>query len=616
MPKPPPRPPSKREVASATRKYIRRYLKFSDLGGGSVSLEEVTAELALLPLDGVLGVVAGFSLLAVQHGKQFLNLSVQAQYIRRAVLDDFPRKLATAPEIIQLNELPAVPTDSALVHEQNLALLTHLALLHADRGDVTNEINEPLLARVCRLLLICSDLLGEERKSAIIVPETNETTMTERRELSLEVLRLWQFNRFFESPAWTCIRLARERKIYVDFLPKRFPEHDISALFQTKKGASISELFGALVLLISHFADQSKTGPGKHVFSKEILFRNIRKGRANLEALLASWIRKPEEYVTAYSEWNCGKPGGRLGFDFVPLRERPIIEARSNDLFFPVLPFLFGSVSDAPFFSVCDALRSVDPKLPDKFGTARGLAYEDYGSELVDRIAKSDRGEAWQVYRGRDLGTSFELFDSYLQRGEIGICFEHKGLRTDNEFLRGVESERVIGPSKAILEKLDSGQAIGLDEGKKNDRGLLTRGLWQQSTNGTRILDWAEKETGVRPTILYPILTHLADVHVDYQVRHLYIDPLIRAAGLYREDFWAPPEWLHVSDLEELASRAERGEVDLVALLSKKSASDPASSFDVFICSEFGCRWGDAKLLEDVENLAKWAQEFFREPLS
>ncbi|MBW1692025.1 MAG: hypothetical protein JRJ70_15005 [Deltaproteobacteria bacterium] len=129
-----------------------------------------------------------------------------------------------------------------------------------------------------------------------------------------------------------------------------------------------------------------------------------------------------------------------------------------------------------------------------------GDAFEDYAHALVERIARSDNGGGWTVKQpvlGQKQGE--ELAHSYLQRGEVAILLEHKAKRPGTEFLRGKEGYRVIGPSDQILEALDKGEMISIAHGHSEDKDFITRGMWQQTKVGLKVIDWARKEIGIAP---------------------------------------------------------------------------------------------------------------------
>ena len=60
---------------------IRSYVTFRHLGGSTVPVDQVLAELSRWPLDGILGYLAIISLEAVQAGHEFADPRRQGQYL-------------------------------------------------------------------------------------------------------------------------------------------------------------------------------------------------------------------------------------------------------------------------------------------------------------------------------------------------------------------------------------------------------------------------------------------------------------------------------------------------------------------------------------------------------
>lgn len=276
-------------------------------------------------------------------------------------------------------------------------------------------------------------------------------------------------------------------------------------------------------------------------------------------------------------------PTYRLGYDFVPLRETPLIEARPGELICPVIPFLLAKIVDEPYFILSNHLNNAQ-----EFQQAFGKAYEEYANHLVKRIGDADRGGHWQVKHSPRMRQGAELSDSYLQRRSIGIAFEHTGQRPGTDFLRGGQGERVLGPSYDVLTKLAQQLTVPLNEGREHDQGLFTRGMWQQSIAGQALPVWAEQIMGVRPIHIFPLIIYLSDLHIDEFSRVAYLNPLMGHAKLYQDSFWKRPQWLHISDLEGLASLAEQGDLDLEALLQEKNTRWENKQFDIFLYERFG----------------------------
>ncbi len=245
-----------------------------------------------------------------------------------------------------------------------------------------------------------------------------------------------------------------------------------------------------------------------------------------------------------------------------PLKNTPLIEARSGELICPVLPFLLAKIVDGAFYLLTDSLNKKDPEKRKDFHKLLGYAYQDYANQLIELIGLLDKKGKWEIECSPELKSkngSIELSDCYLQRGNIAISFEHKGLRPDTEYLRGGKSIRILGPDEEVLNKLDTKIAVSYEEGANKDKGLLTRGLWQQAKKGEFLISWAEEKFRIQPTMIIPIITNLAHLRIDEITRGIYLNPLIEKAKMYSEDFWSNPQWIHISDLERLAAIAEEG---------------------------------------------------------
>jgi hypothetical protein len=173
-----------------------------------------------------------------------------------------------------------------------------------------------------------------------------------------------------------------------------------------------------------------------------------------------------------------------------------------------------------------------------------------------------------------------------------------------------------LGPEPDLLERLEHGEVVHVQEGKRHDNGVFTRGLWQQSSAGQRLVSWAKAEHEIEVQEVYSLITHLADLRLTGVVRRLYLDRLIAAARLYEAPFWKGPEWLHVEDLESLACLAEKGQLDLLQLLEKKRVR-AACRFDSFLFDEFGSLPGpDQRLHATVVRLLRdAASTFFQEEI-
>jgi hypothetical protein len=383
-----------------------------------------------------------------------------------------------------------------------------------------------------------------------------------------------------------------------EILPKYFPVE--AAFLEATNGISLQRYFEILMLFVCHI--HHTMAPENRWLTKDTLCAAVRAHRDELESIVRRWIRTPEEYRHAWDEWRHCRPGPdhQPYYDFVPLRETPLIEARSGDLICPVIPFLFAKIVDEPYFILSDHLHD-----SQEFQQAFGKAYEEYAHHLVERIGGADRGEQWQVRHSSRTRQGAELADSYMQRGSVGIAFEHKGQRPGTDFLRGGQGERVLGPSNAILTQLEQQQTVPLREGRDQDQGLFTRGMWQQSIAGQTLPAWAEQEMGIQPIRVFPLITHLADLHMNQVARVAYLNQLIQQVKLYHESFWERPQWLHISDLEGLASLAEQGNLNLEVLLHEKNTRWADKQFDIFLYERLGYLPVDLTLRDKGETLLK-----------
>jgi hypothetical protein len=571
------------------------YTSFKNLGGTSVSQEEVEAEVARWPLDGLLGCLAMLSLDAVQKGQDFFDARHQGPYLNLAIVDDFPSLLQDASKMYAPGRVPITGGRHIFIHELNMARLAHIAMFNGKEGSVTAEIGYDLSRRACRLLLILNDL----SPGGDIQIETIRNSLVERRKFSLEWLRYHQFNRFFNSVYASMAKLARQRILLLQILPDFFRDTE-RAFYEATGGVSLKRYFEILAVLLSHVYYQMK--PTKHWIRKQEFTAQLKAGSADIDLIMRRWTRTPQEYRGAFTEWTSSRPqSGAPGFDFVPLREAPLIEARPDELVCPVLPFLLAKIEDDPYFILSDYLDN-----PQELQRAIGLAYQVYAARLVERISKSDSAGVWNYQSCPTVRENVELADDYLQKGDIGVCFEHKGGRPGTDFLRGGGGDQVLGPHDEILDRLDRREPVNCKEGRDRDNGVLTRGMWQQSLHGPELVSWAERKMGNTPREIWPILTHFCNLLIDEVVDPLYMDPLIEVGQLYHDNFWRKPQWLHIGDLEALATLAEQGSLDLAALLSRKSAKYKYARFDVFLHEQFrGKRTIDSALMDEAVTLLK-----------
>lgn len=577
---------------------FKSYVSYTVLGGSKVDPEEVLNELARWPLDGILGFLGKLSLEAVKAGDDFTNPTRQGKYLNWAIVDDFPCVLPNVSKMYAPGRVPITGGRHLLLHEQNIAWLAHLAIIYAKEGLVTPEFSWDLRKRMCRLLLISNDFFSG-------YPSNIHTTLKERQIFALNWLRHWQFNSYFNHLMLNMSKLARQFIILHDILPEFYPEVK-SSFVEATNGISLERYFEILIVFITHINHGMEKG---HWFSMNDLCKNIQCNGSEIELILKRWSRTPEQYRLSFEKWKSIRPMADdyiHNFDYVVLRETPLIEARPGELICPVLSFLLAKIMDDPYFILSTHLG----KDSQRFQTALGKAYEKYAQTLVERIASTDKGGRWFLRNNPRTKKAGELSDSYIQREDVAITFEHKGQRPGTEFLRGGSGERVLGPSEAVLNLLDSKINVGLKEGRDSDEGVLTRGMWQQSLAGHNLLVWSRKETGVQPKIIYPIITFLHTFRVDRLLRLAYLEPLIESAQLYNDIFWESPQWLHVSDLEWLVALAKQGDLDIIALLQEKKLKSHNERFDIFLHS-LGPRLIDKNLAEKAIELMGNAMESF-----
>lgn len=581
------------------------FLTFSQISGFSVELDEVIEEIKKLPLDGVLGFLGGISIEMIQYEKGYFSQQLQGSYLKNALVDDFPHKIPTAYKLYSLGHVPNIGGRYVFVHEQNMAWLCHSALLFAKQGLTTPRVSHDLCCRLSRILLIINDFLSVDETS-------NSLNLNERRIFTHEWLRHGQFNRYFGNSTETLAKLARQKIIISDILPKYF--EDVHSAFQEAMGISLPRYFEVLSLFISHF--HKGTQPGNHWLDKDSFTSNVKVNHKDIEKVLDHWLVSPEEYQIICDKWR--KERNDMGelplYDYVPLRSRPFIEARPGGLICAVPSFVFSKIEDEPFFILSEFLTGTER---NRFHTALGYAYEEYANGLVERIVRNGKSGEWNVKPNPYLTKGEELTDSYLQRGTTAIVFEHKGRRPNTEFLRGGEGDRVVGPSSEFLSKLENGGAVDLSEGKKHDEGFITYGMWQQSRTGNKLLSWAEKEFGAQPTRVFPVITLFSSLVVDTKVRKVYLDLLIQKAELYKDDFWERPQWLNVGDLEFMATMAEKEGLDLESLFNEKTTKFEHKRFDFFLY-EYSNKvlYIDNRLIDEADSILNKAEaSFYKKPL-
>ncbi len=550
------------------------FTSFKELSGISVSVDDVINEISKMPLDGILGFLAGLSLEMIQEKGNFFSPRLQGGYLQNAIVDDFPQKIPNAYKMYSPGRVPITGGRHIFIHEQNLAWLCNVAVLNSKENQITPEISHDFRCRMFRILLIINDFLS--------VGSTEKPfDLNKRRLFSLNWLRHGQFNRLFGESVEILVKLARQKMLLVEILPKYYKSVE-SAFFEAT-GVSLSAYFYAICLFVTHFYEGMSKG--NHWLAENTITSNIKNNVKDIEKVISTWKRSPSQYRDAYNFWmeNRQDDNKLPIYDFVPLRETPLIEGRPLEMICPVPSFLFSKIEDGPFYILSDFLSG--PELT-RFHVALGNAYEEYAHQLVKRISGSGTRGIWNVACNPQSKKKEELTDSYLQRNNIAIVFEHKGQRPGTDFLCGLQTDRVLGPTEKLLERLENGESIDYIEGSKQDKGFISRGMWQQSKKGPDIIAWASNNLGEKPTRIYPVITLLSSLVIDAIVRKAYLNPIIDKANLYAEDFWEKPQWINIADLESLAQIAEDGKLDIEALLSEKAANSVNDRFDMFLSSK------------------------------
>lgn len=552
----------------------KSFTSFKELSGITVGVDDVINEISHHSLDGILGFLAGLSLEMIKEKENLFSPSLQGRYLQNAIVDDFPQKIPNAFKMYIPGRVPITKGRHIFIHEQNLAWLCNAALLYSKENLVTLEIGHNFSCRMFRILLIINDFLS---------PESTQKpyNLNNRRILSLNWLRHGQFNRLFGESFEILTKLARQKIILLDILPKYYP--GVEDIYKKASGVSLLSYFYVICLFVTHLYEGMKKG--NHWFSESTITSNVKNNEIDIKKVVSDWKRNPSQYRDAYYLWreSRNEPEQLPIYDFVPLREKPLIEGRPGELVCPVPSFLFSKIEDGPFYILSDYLNG--PEL-NRFHVALGDAYEEYAHQLIEKIAGKDTRGIWSISRNPQSKEKGELTDSYLQRNKIAIIFEHKGQRPGTEFLLGHQNDRVLGPTENLIEKLENGEPVNYLEGAKCDKGFISRGMWQQSKKGFEIISWAEKEFGDKPNRLYPVITLLSSLVVDTIVRKAYLNPLIDKAKLYAEDFWEKPQWINIADLESLAQIAEDGKLDMEAVFSEKAYSSTNDRFDMFLFSK------------------------------
>lgn len=583
------------------------FVTYSELGGTTVPIPLICSRLSSLPLDGILGFLAHLSLEITHMGIKITDPRWQAPYLNMALVDDFPESLPNVSRYLAPGRVPLTGGRHVFIHNQNIAVLAHLSLLHCDTSAFTPNLSTDLKRSACRLLVLVNDHLSRE------VPDTTSPTMMLRREFCTEWLRHYQFGidtPFLNRAAHS---IARQHKLYALTESNEF--YGVEAAFRNATfGTTLDELFQFLALL--HATVAQKLKPGVVWLPRGLMHTPTRVGARIVDAFTKKWVRTPLEYRARFkaitSPDSCQT--GREHLDLQCLRESPLIAAREDSVICPYFPFMRDLIPDSPYFLILDSL--VDGKDKSRFQTGLGQGFAEYVAELLARIAVGDCRGTWELQsRVLSKKRGKELADSILWRGQVAIVFEHKGQRPGTRFLSGMASELVLGPSDEILNMIEAGQAPNLVRAKRGDHGLLTHGIWQQALNGPEALSWIQEQMGRAPSKVYPMHLSLYEPRMDSIVRGVYIEPLLAAAGLYKGDTWASPQWLLITDLEALAALADEGRLDLEAILMYKenNTNSRLERFDIFLDSLIERIPIDRKLADHGMDLFRRAGVFFRE---
>lgn len=526
--------------------------------------------------------------------------------------------LGIAPLRRYRERLELVITDAGPVfHPHAAAYLTHLALLHAQRDVVTPELGDLHFAKVLSLLLMVSDHLTGETSLRTAEPGVVPVNLQTRKAFVMDLMRQMQFQPLPDRHA-VRRRVDRYARIYGDELQRVGLPFDPEEVFFQTKGITLAQYFATLSLLLTWLQhDDGTPAKGAVWFTKETLLQAVMsEHRVAAEVTLWMWTITPAEYEAQYRAWVENRKGTYLPtFDFVILRSRPILEVRPGELLVPVMQFLGEVATTGPHFAILDALPTSQKAA---FWQGTGDAFERYAERLLTTLASSDQRGAWALrtdVKVRSGRQEAELSDGYLQRDGVAVTFELKALRFPNDFLGGLSNRTVLGPDDDLLAELDGGTAVTAEDVKrrKADKGLVTRGMYQQSLAGPALREYALKELGEAPQVVYPVLVHLADYRVVPLMYNLYLRPVMHRLGLYADGYWRPPQWMHIDDLEMLAGSAEAGSLDLAAFLASKP---PEKRMDQALFEQLvGKLWKQSLTVrENTERMNMWVQAMFQVP--
>ena len=222
------------QVGASKGPFYASYVSFTELGGPTATFSDIELALRDLPLDGVLGYLGQLSMHAFRNYDDFYHPRFQGYYLSLAIEDDFPVRLRDAAKMIVPGRVPLTGGRYILVHEHNLCLLSHMALITCQPNTVTPELSRALRRRVCRLLLMTNDLCSEDTRH-IGVP----TTLEKGQAFAASYLRRYLFNSSVVKMPMFMHAIERQRLLFVDLLPPHYAGAD--ATFHEATGLTVQE---------------------------------------------------------------------------------------------------------------------------------------------------------------------------------------------------------------------------------------------------------------------------------------------------------------------------------------------------------------------------------------
>lgn len=595
------------------------YTSFSQLGGSDVSYAAIANEIARLPIDGVLGFLASITIRGVRLGQDFFDPRCQGEYLTWAIADDFPTVLSRAGLMIAPGRTPYTGGRHTFIHEHNLLWLAHNAILHAQSGMLTDELDWKLRRRICRLLLIANDHIGVGVIDRDNIDDNDAVTgrktysLSIRRKVAVEWARNSIFNTYYTNWTSTLHHLARQRILLLEILPRNFNVEDIFQ--EAMNGVTLKEFFDSMTLFIAHYTLKMGEVDSGYWLSNSTLTSKLNGGIDALKRVFKRWICTPEQYRDDWHQCQLHQPATPTSsfYDYAPLRKKPLIEARPDELVCPVVSLLFAKMVDDPYYIICEHLQGTSLR---DFQKHAANSYEVYAHSLIERIAAKDTAGIWNIWQGPPPDdSSREYADTLLTRGNIAIAFEHKGGRLPFDYIRGGDDNgdkaRVIGPPASILDRLDAGEDVPITTGKREDKSIITAGMWQQTNAEQDLIRWITEVRGIAPSRVFPMITYLANIRIDTPIMQGYLRPLCEKANLYKSPTWAFPQWLNVDDLEFLAALAERGKLNLLSLLQDKEQMSIYERFDIFIFNRYHGFYADQNLQEIAIQMLDYAIQTF-----